>query len=282
MALASFFAWFFERIALVQTVRKKAVCPWPKATGPLAVPSLTPMLGAGGTMKKILVLLLALSGCAHKGSVQEEFHLGPAQSVQVDSAEVQRILDKRPQLPKPFRLGVYFRQPQLRGVEEGIWSRWSVAERQKIFRALETIPEAEVSAVFAVATVPEESVEAIRVAAARQGAHAVLIVNATGESVNSANGLAFGYLLLAPIFFLHGNDVETLFSARATLWDVRNEFQYLTAEGEAQKKASRPLSAPRTEEQLLEVRAAALTDLCDQLQRQLDFAGAKKSGLTAL
>jgi hypothetical protein len=187
-------------------------------------------------------------------------------------------------LPKPFRLGVYFRQPRLSGVPEGISTRWSVAERQQVFRALERIPESEVSAIFTVATAPDESSEAIRVAAARQGAHAVLVVNATGESVNSANGLALGYLLVAPIFFLHGNDVETLFTARATLWDVRNEFLYLTAEGEATRKTSRPLTATNTEQQLGETRAAALTDLCDQIQRQLDFAGMKKSAreLTAL
>jgi hypothetical protein len=43
-----------------------------------------------------------------------------------------------------------------------------------------------------------------------------------------------------PLLFVPASQAEALFLARAAMWDVRNEFLYLTAEAESVKKQMRP------------------------------------------
>lgn len=121
------------------------------------------------------------------------------------------------------------------------------------------------SAVFPILTAVSGDMDSVRVAAARQRADAVLVISAASETVTNPNGLAFGYALVLPLFFLHGTDVETLYYTRASLWDVRNEYLYLAAEGEGRAKNSRPFTATHEREQIEEARGKSLENLCQQL-----------------
>lgn len=155
-------------------------------------------------MKKILVglLFLVVCGCASMKNFQADSLRENLSSVPVvDSEEVEKVLAKRAQLPKPFQLDVYFKQPTVQGeAEGGLWSRWSSAEREKIFAVLEKLPREEVKAVFPISSIGEETVCGIRAAATRQGADAVLIISGSGEvPTGGATILAPAICLFSPL-----------------------------------------------------------------------------------
>ena len=229
---------------------------------------------------KVLVLMVALvaTGCSKKGFYREEMNAEFGQELQVTDASVQEELARRAQLPKPFRLGVYFRDPEMRGIDAGFSRRWSEEERERIFSVLEGFRGQQISHVVNVLPIQEkdqygqidQSLPAIRRSAARFGVDAVLVISGVGETVRNANAAALTYLLLAPMFFVRGTNVDSLFIVRATLWDVRNEFLYAAAETEAQTARARPMADAEEKEILLESRKKAVDGLAVELGRQLN------------
>lgn len=191
------------------------------------------------------VLALFAAGCGGSSGSQQAAVREPLSLVrpQVDRAEVRDILELRPQLPKPYRLGVFFRESHLEP-GDAAW-RWE-AEQKRAILALEKALQAsgEVSAMFNIgsATLVGEDLPAIRIAAARHGADAVLIVTGADEPEQSSNPWALSYLGLLPMLLAPGTELEVLFSAHAEMWDVRNEYLYLSAEAESEVSQQRPLA----------------------------------------
>lgn len=213
-------------------------------------------------MKFIFLVLLVLSGCS-RGFHREELRAGLEGPVINDQAVAEEFR-KSAQLPKPFRLGVYFKE-----IQGG--TRWKVEEKE-IFHSV-ALPPGEVSAVFPISEelVPTQDFRSVRLAAARQGADAVLVVSGVEELKQSPNGWAATYLLVLPMLFARGIDQESLFIARALLWDVKNSFLYLGAEAESEKVISRPLAFPAREEQKKSTRREALEKLKIELESQIGF-----------
>ena len=81
-----------------------------------------------------------------------------------------------------------------------------------------------------------ETVQTIRLGAARQHLDAVLIYESFGESQDSSNPLAITKLALIGFFF-PTEDVEAQGLAQAVLVDVRNGYHYGTATAAAEKPA---------------------------------------------
>jgi hypothetical protein len=198
---------------------------------------------SGSRFAALAVLGLAL-GCGGSGGFQqsaarEQLTLAPPQ---VNDSQVREALALKPQLPKPYRLAVYFRE--LHAESEASTWRWDVARRQTILDLERTLrATGEVAELFplAAATVTRDDLPAIRLAAARHGADAVLVVSGTDEVKDSANGWALAYLAILPMAFAPGNDLQALFLAHAEMWDVRNEYLYLAAEAESEASQQRPL-----------------------------------------
>ncbi len=82
------------------------------------------------------------------------------------------------------------------------------------------------------ALVEGEGLRAIRLAAARAGADAVLVVDGVADVDRHFNGWAALYALLVTVWFVPGSDVDVLHLTHAALWDVRNEYLYLSLETE--------------------------------------------------
>lgn len=228
-------------------------------------------------MKKFfLVVSLLCASCAHKGFQRDEMRAQLEAPPQISEAEIERELAKRPQLPQPFRLGIYFREPEMRGVEGGFWKRWTEAERARIFGLVNEIQSAEVRSVTVIQPelVGATDLKGIRRAAARYGVDAVLIIGGAGEVVTNENALASTYLLLFPMLFAPGTDVAALFLTHASLWDVRNEYLYLDATGEAEVKKTQALAMVDEQEILLEAKAASLESFRRELKdRLVSFLG---------
>lgn len=215
-------------------------------------------------MKNVLWLLVFLCGCSHGFHREAVRGEGP---LQVTDNEVANEFKRRPQLPKPFRLGVYFSNPSVIGLSDTVRTRWTAEEKAQFL----DLAGQEVGEVIFISgdTFAETDLKSIRLTAARYGADAVLILGGSGEVISAPNNLGISYLFVLPAFFVHGNDVSSLFIARASIWDVRNEYLYVAAEAENEVTKGRPLLFPQQKENLFEARKTALESLRGELKKQL-------------
>ena len=199
---------------------------------------------------KITVLIMSLFvlvSCSSKGfnkeSLRQELVVG--ESRQVTDEDIKKVLELRPQLPKPFKLGVYFVDSDFRN-----WDlRWNSEDKQMIMNLEEELKKTgEVSKMFLIneSVVNGKDLKSIRLAAAHHGADALLIISGVSASESYMNAWGLTYLLVLPALFVPGTNTNALFITRAALWDVRNEYLYMAVESEAVK--SRKASVVSTDE----------------------------------
>jgi hypothetical protein len=160
----------------------------------------------------------------------------------INEDQVRAAFELRPQLPRPYRLGVFFRTPADDSIDAP-W-RWDAAHKRAVLGFSKAVHKSgEVSDVFAIddATSAADDLRAIRIAAARHGADAVLVVSGKDEVRRSSNAWAASYVALLPMLFAPGSELDVTFFAHAEMWDVRNEYLYLSAEAEGEVNQQRAL-----------------------------------------
>ncbi len=210
----------------------------------------------GFRMKSALLALslIILTSCSskgfNKGKLRQE--LASAETRQVTDEEIKKVLDLKPQLPKPFKVGVYFVENDLRS-----WDlRWNSEDKESILKLQEDLKKTgEVSDVFLIneGVVQGSDLKSVRLAAAHHGADAVLMISAAHQTDRYNNDWGLTYILLLPAFFVPGTVTDALFITRAALWDVRNEYLYMAVESESFKR--REAAAISSDETKLLVRA---------------------------
>lgn len=191
-------------------------------------------------------LLIMVTGCATKegfdrGALRE--HLYGA-SVEITEEEIKNVFDLKPQLQFPFRLGVYFLE-RYRYVWRYGEVSWEGKDKQLSW--LEPLKdEGILSEIIPITslTLTEDadeeyryrygtpSLKSIRLAAARHHADAVLIVDYVPDVDRYNNFTAFLYITIIGGFFVPGTHSDALVLMNGALWDVRNEYLYLTVEVE--------------------------------------------------
>ncbi len=180
--------------------------------------------------------------------------------------EIKKVFDLKPQLPKPFKIGVYFVDNSLRSYD----FRWNSEDKETILNLEEELKKTgEVSKIFLIneSVVTGKDLKSLRLAAAHHGADALLMISSTHDTEGYANGMAATYLLLLPMLFVPGTTTDALFITRAALWDVRNEYLYMAVESESfkRKRASMINSDPK--EQLLKAKKDSLNGLKKEILR---------------
>jgi hypothetical protein len=227
---------------------------------------------------KLLLLALGLTtvaasvvSCAASSGFQQPAPRTPiSEPPQVNDSAVESAFELRAQLPKPYRLGVVFRDPPGR-IQDSPW-RWEPEQRAQLTKTLEKLERGgEVDTVFTItrSTIEGDGLRAIRIAAAKHGADAVLVISGQDEAEQDLNGWAATYVALLPMLFVPAAELEVRFTAHAELWDVRNEFLYMAAEGDARVDQQRPLMAIDREEGTAKAQREALALLGSELQRRL-------------
>lgn len=181
--------------------------------------------------------LVLLASCSSQGLNRGELKtmLGVKQPVVTDEA-ISDVLKKKPNLPKPFKLGVYFKEPVPNFRSSSQW-RWTPRDKSLITSVETQLKDmGVVSSVFQVlpATIQGDDLKAIRLGAARNGADAVLIVSGAADVDRYMNKLGWTYVALITALFVPGMEKDVLFMTSASLWDVRNEYLYLTTEAESE------------------------------------------------
>jgi hypothetical protein len=221
-------------------------------------------------LRSLLFSVLLLTACASShGFHRDEIHATlVGAKPETDDAEIAKAFAQRPQLPKPFRIGVYFREPE---AKEGtpLW-RWTAQDKEKVLTGARKLQDAhEVSQVFELASSLTRSgdMRSLRLAAAKHGADALLIVSGTNETDSYNNKLAWTYVGLLPALFVHGNETDVLFVTRATLWDVRNEYLYLSAEAEGERKESTSVAGLDEKKVVLAAKDESLAKLHEELEK---------------
>lgn len=214
----------------------------------------------------LVFLSIVLGACGGGFHQQVPRSADASEEPAVDDGEVQRALATRPQLPAPYRVGVFFRAPES-DTGEPEW-RWRPEDRDRLL-SIATQLGADVSALFPISpvTVTGDDFRSIRIAAARHGADAVLIVTGRDSREQHLNGWAVTYAALLPLLFVPGSELSLRFETHAELWDVRNGYLYLAADAEAEETQTRAPALLDPEQALSQSRKRATEALAQELAR---------------
>lgn len=196
----------------------------------------------------IALLLLTLSACATSKGFDRGM-LRDSLSQPVTNQDIQAVLDLRPQLPKPFKLAVYVQG------SEGYHHKpfWTEVEKSALLSYGDQLKQAGVVSDIAlvsegiVQTGPRSGmpsyvaqVKDLRLAAARYGADALLVVNGASSVDRYNNPSAFLYWTIIGAYFVPGTHSDALVMLKGALWDVRNEYLYATEEAEGMTQKTGP------------------------------------------
>lgn len=195
-------------------------------------------------------LALLVAGCAsgfHRQALQQRLE---GQPLNVSDEEIRAALEKKPQIRFPINLAVHLiADTVLSSNDVPLWDprgptvgwRWSQADVERIEQWAESLRQAGiVSNMFVMSQLVSAGNDArsARLAGAKHGADAVLVIKGVAEVDRYVNPSAILNLLILPGFFVPASHRDALFMMRAAMWDVANEFLYLSvdAEGEARMK----------------------------------------------
>ncbi|HEX4923211.1 MAG TPA: hypothetical protein VFV50_03965 [Bdellovibrionales bacterium] len=237
------------------------------------------MRSQGTSWHSIALLIVLLTGCATGFSRKAlEEQVGVA-SPEFNESDIKTAYEKRPNLPKPFKLGVYFKTPSYArsayDPSPAIARDWRWSEKDKAFLdgvAADLKQRGLIADVFPLVSsvVGSDDLKALRLVAAKHQADAILIVSGAADVDRYANNWAITYLLLAPALFIPGSQADTLFLASATMWDVKNEYLYMTAEAEGFAHDKYAAAFGRSNKELIEeAKLKSLASLREQIIKQV-------------
>ena len=231
-------------------------------------------------MKRIVsvILLLSLAACASsrgfdRGALRSQI----ADQKVVTEDDIQKTLDLKPQLPTPFKLAICFTQPTSRRYYGSLWS-WRSEDKDILSTATDALKAS--GAITETIIIIDDIVEgndnrAIRMAAARVGADAVLIVRGTSDIDRYNNTFGYTYALILTPLFIPGTVADGLFMVTASMWDVRNQYLYLSAEAEGSASQTRPAVFIEESQIIKAAKTDALAALSKELSMRLTKLAAK-------
>ena len=220
--------------------------------------------------------LIGVAGCTasrgfDRGKLSDS--LSPESVVTED--EIQRVLELKPQLPRPFKLGVYFKQPATHYWGSG-W-QWSPEDKELFLELGKTLAARGIvseTVLVSSATAADEELKSIRLAAARHGVDAVLVISGVSDIDRYNNALGPTYILIVTPFFVPGTVVDSLFVSHAALWDVRNGFLYTSVEADGTASQTRPAFFAREEVVTDLAKSEAFTSLKDAVVDHIESIAA--------
>ena len=226
-----------------------------------------------------LAILIVLTGCStgfNRAALERKIESStdpnhyqvsvkqPSTKVTADDIRAARAL--KPQLKFPFRLAIY-----LEPSRSSKW-RWRVKDKERIAALGEGLRKrGVVSDMFVLSdtVISSASRPAIRLAAAQHGADAVLIVKAAQDLDRYVNPSSILYATLAGYYLVPGSHADVLMMAKATMWDVGNDYLYLGAEAEGEASKIAPGAFLKNEDVINTAKSEMLDHLEDELLDRL-------------
>ncbi len=229
------------------------------------------------TLRIVVVIALGhlVGACASpRGFDRGELLSSVSPEALVTEEEIQRVLDLKPQLPRRFKLGLYFTQPKSRHWASG-WN-WLPADKESfldIGKSLEQQGLVSETVFVSTATASDEKLKSIRLAAARHGLDAVLVLSGVSDVDRYNNSLGPVYALLVTALFVPGTVVDGLFVSHAGLWDVRNGFLYASVEADGKASSTGPAAFVSEDDVVTEAKADSLQTLATAIQKRIENLG---------
>jgi len=193
----------------------------------------------------------------------------------VTDAEIARVLALKPQLRRPFRLGVYLDSAYSR------YSRYSsdqrnfeLTEKKQLLANLKgngdivaeafLISNGDITASGAVVTLKD-----IRLAAARYHGDAVLILQSTSNTDTYPNFLSILYFSIVGFWIAPGSHCDAIHMVHGAMYDVRNGYFYIDAESDATDRVIRPLALRECSVPLNQARKKAMASFSAEFHERL-------------
>jgi rhombotail lipoprotein len=226
-------------------------------------------------MKTLIAIVAALSaaGCAAefpRTEMQRELEQDGRQ-ILVDDADVLHAGQVRPQLPLPFRMAVvppsmmnshrWGVPEELEGERKEIAAWGDRLRAEGVITDLVIIPQMLVR----VGNNHPEFYRQLRVAAARLGADALLILNSVSDVDSYVNPLAVLDITIVGMFVVPGHHKDALTMVEGIMVDNRNQFVYLALSAEGTGTTCGTLVSLQERSAIQKSRVAALKNFGDQL-----------------
>lgn len=228
-------------------------------------------------LMKLFLPILLLAACSSgfdRGALSEQLS-GPEPmeaTREVTDSDIRRVQQLKPQLSLPFRLGIYLiDRPK---------TSWTEKDRVHFVRLGRKLEEAGICSdvvLISGITAPDGSdyswgrkynLRPIRLAAARHGADAVLVVDGAFEVDRYLNPLSLFNITIVGGWIIPGSQRDALYLMRAAMWDVGNEYLYITAQSEGEGNKAAPSFVVEDEPAVNEAKQKALFDLTEELLKR--------------
>jgi len=206
-------------------------------------------------MMAVGVIGLLLTGCSSPRGFHRELmtaSLATPPAPAVTDADIQKALDAKPTVKKPFKLGIYFMPGQKRIEEDRSYDwNWTTADKDTVVdmaAVIKTRGMVTETAFISSSLVATNDIRSIRYAAAQHGVDAVLVISGSSDTDRYNNPLGILYIGIVTAFFVPGTVVDALFISHAGLWDVRNGCLLMSVEADGNASITRPATAAREED----------------------------------
>jgi len=194
--------------------------------------------------------------------------------------DIQNVLALKPQLPAPFKLGIY-----LNSNRSNYKTRfWTDEEKHDLLAYGNRLKEAGVvSDIYLISedTIPghygsgyvstsdRDALKDLRLGAARYGADALLVITDVSSVDRYNNPAALLYWTIVGAYLVPGTQSDALVMMRSSLWDVRNGYLYATQDAEGMGKRIGPAFVTEDIDSVYAAKKMAIADLGRKLTDRL-------------
>lgn len=225
-------------------------------------------------MKRSMILLLAvaLTACtASRGFDRDKLRNQIQLQNYAADKDTSNVLESKPRLAAPFKLAIYFAPPQS-AWDSGATHKWLVEDKEKLMDTCTELKKKKILSDAIIISDPAfegSDYTAIRSAAAKAGADAVLIINGVGSIDRYNNILGYSYVLLITPLIVMGTEADALFMVNVSMLDVHSRYLYVSAEATGSARQIRPAFFIRETYLINEAKSDALNSLKNELSRYL-------------
>jgi hypothetical protein len=226
----------------------------------------------------ILLLALLVAGCAtgfDRAALREELADPPTEA---SEEAITKALAGRPKLRLPIKVAVHLTaETYRRGRYDGelvpaeSW-RWTLEDRKRIETWTEKLRQAGiVSDMFVMSEMVASGhdLEKIRLAAAKHGADAVLVVRGVVQVDRYVNPLCVLNVLVVPGWFVSASHRDALVVLKGAMWDLRHDFLYLSVDAEGKSEVCAPTFEIDAADAIEPARAEALQAFGQELVQRM-------------
>ena len=239
------------------------------------------MPGTGRTSiwAQLLILVAAsvvFAACSARGFDRGQMRqdLGDEPRAVTDQ-DIKTALAQQPQLKFPFKLAVELRSGECYECGDA----WREEDKQEIMSWGQQLKQSGmVSDMFLVPDVfAKKDLKDIRLAAAQQGADAVLVVRSVDGTDEYLNPASFLYITILGAWIVPGNDVDALVMLRGAMWDVGNSYLYVTVESEGESHLVKPTMLLNKNDAIEAAKKNALDSFGPEFVRHIEALRGKPS-----